>query len=73
MSKNGGKFVIGAMVGAVAGAVAGLLFAPKSGKQTRKIIGDKAKDYADKGKEMVVKEEKEIKEAIANVADKISK
>lgn len=73
MSKGGGKFIIGTLVGAVAGAVAGLLLAPKSGKQTRKMIGDKTKDYAQKGKDIVVKEEKEIKEAISNVAEKISK
>lgn len=70
---NGGKFIIGTAVGALAGAVAGLLFAPRSGKQTRKMISDKTKDYAKKGKEMIVKEEIEAKEAIARVADKISK
>lgn len=73
MGKNGGKFIIGAAIGAVAGAVAGLLFAPKSGKETRKVIGDTAKDYAEKGKNMVIKEEKEVKKAITNVTDKISK
>lgn len=73
MSKNGGKFVIGAMIGAAAGAIAGILFAPKSGKETRKEIGEKAKDYAAKGEEMVVKEEEKIKKVIANAAEKISK
>lgn len=73
MGKNGGKFIIGATIGALAGAVAGLLLAPKSGKETRKIIGETAKDYAEKGKEAVVKEEKVVKKALANVAEKLSK
>lgn len=73
MGKNGGKYIVGAIIGAAAGAAAGLLFAPKSGKQTRKMIGEKAKEYAEKGKEMVVKEEQQVKNVIANVAEEISK
>ena len=37
-----GKFAIGAIVGAVAGVIAGVLTAPKSGKETRADIKDKA-------------------------------
>jgi gas vesicle protein len=37
-----GKFALGAMIGAAAGIVAGLLTAPKSGKETRSDIKDKA-------------------------------
>lgn len=73
MGKNSGKFVVGAAIGALAGAVAGLLLAPKSGKETRKMIGDKAKDYAEKGKDAIVKEEKEAKKVLAGVAEKLSK
>jgi len=73
MGKKGGKYIIGAIIGAAAGVAAGLLFAPKSGKQTRKMIGEKAKSYAEKGKEMVVNEEKQVKKVIANVAEEISK
>ena len=73
MGKNGGKFFVGALIGTVVGAVAGVLFAPRSGKQTRKMIGEKTVDYAEKGKEMIVQEEKEVKKVIANVAEKISK
>jgi gas vesicle protein len=75
MSNNGGKgkFILGAAIGAIAGAVAGILFAPKSGKETRKIIGDKAKDYVEKGKEMVEKGTEATKEKIKEVADTVSK
>jgi gas vesicle protein len=37
-----GKFVVGALIGAAAGLVAGLLTAPKSGKETRADIKEKA-------------------------------
>lgn len=40
-----GKLLIGLLSGAVAGAVAGLLFAPKSGRDTRKAISQKGDDY----------------------------
>lgn len=52
---NKNKFFLGAMIGAIGGAVAGILFAPKSGKETRKVIGDKAKEYAKEGKEILDK------------------
>ncbi len=50
MSK--GKFALGAVVAAAAGFVAGILTAPKSGKETR----DEIKDKAVKTKDTVVDE-----------------
>ena len=35
---NGGLFVVGVLVGSAIGAVAGLLVAPRSGKETRRIL-----------------------------------
>jgi gas vesicle protein len=45
-------FGIGIVTGAVIGGVVALLFAPKSGKETRQIISDKANEVVDavKGK-----------------------
>ncbi|RWZ79016.1 MAG: YtxH domain-containing protein, partial [Candidatus Chaera renei] len=40
--KKGSRFALGAAIGAVAGVVAGLLAAPKSGKETRADIKQKA-------------------------------
>lgn len=37
-----GKFALGALIGAVAGVIAGILTAPKSGKETRADIKEKA-------------------------------
>ena len=79
-NKNGGKFFLGALLGAAAGAVAGVLFAPKSGKETRKEIGkkakectDKAKEYVEKGKDFAAAETKQVKEAVSKMTDQIYK
>lgn len=52
-------FGIGLLVGAAIGGVIALLYAPKTGKETRKIIKDKATEVVDTVKEVVdtVKEE----------------
>jgi len=42
MEKTTGKLVMGMVVGAVVGTTVGLLVAPNSGKETRRVIGDKA-------------------------------
>lgn len=73
MSNDSGKFVVGAIIGAAIGAAAGILFAPRTGKETRKIVGEKAKEYAKKGREFVCEEEKAAKNAIKKVAENISK
>lgn len=66
------KFLVGAAIGAVAGAVAGVLFAPKSGKETRKIIGDKAKEITVDGKNMLKKGQSVAKGAIHDVASEVA-
>jgi gas vesicle protein len=40
-TQQGGSFVLGLLMGAIAGAVIALLYAPKSGKETRAFIGEK--------------------------------
>jgi gas vesicle protein len=41
---NGRKWALGALIGGVTGYVGGILTAPKSGKETREDIVDKAED-----------------------------
>ena len=57
MSKR--KFLLGAVVGATAGVVAGMLTAPKSGKETRADLKEKAQqlksDASAKGDELRAK------------------
>ncbi|MBI5240140.1 MAG: YtxH domain-containing protein [Elusimicrobia bacterium] len=47
--------VFGAVTGVAAGAVMGLLFAPKSGKETRAGLGDWLEEKRDKGSELLAK------------------
>jgi len=50
MNKNG-DFVAGILIGGLIGVVIGILYAPKSGKETRKEIGKKADQLLEKAKE----------------------
>jgi gas vesicle protein len=52
MSKRG-DFVSGLIVGGLLGAVIGILYAPKSGKETREDIARKADEILAKAKEKV--------------------
>lgn len=71
--KEAGKIAGGVLLGAAAGAAAGILLAPKSGKETRKAIGKKAKEYVAKGKELVENESKSAKKLIKKTVKKINK
>ena len=44
---NTGKIVLGTLAGLAIGAIAGILFAPKKGSKTRKLITDKGEEYVD--------------------------
>jgi gas vesicle protein len=54
--RGGGAFALGAMIGAALGAVVGLLWAPRSGTETRAMIKEKGEDTAEtlktRGEEM---------------------
>lgn len=62
MSENRGGEIVGAfLVGGLIGAALGILFAPKSGKETRREIGDWMDETKEKAKEKLEKLEEEIK------------
>lgn len=50
---NGGSMMVGMLVGAVVGAGLALIFAPKSGSETRRDIGDAARKLRDSSRERV--------------------
>ncbi|MGD0275652.1 MAG: YtxH domain-containing protein [Syntrophales bacterium] len=51
MSERCSDFVKGLILGGILGAVAGVLYAPKSGKETREDIGKKANEWLIRAKE----------------------
>lgn len=71
MSKKGtGKFVLGAALG----ALAGIIFAPKSGRETRIALKEKAEELINKAKEIEPEEvreeiEKKTKQIVSELSD----
>lgn len=63
---NAGKFALAAGIGAALGAVGGLLFAPKSGKETRADIKQKAGE----AKDFTVKKAHDAKDFTGKQVDK---
>ena len=66
MAKKG-RFLLGALVGIVAGVVAGVLSAPKSGKETREDLKDKANEYKDDAVRQLRKLEGELNKRMSDV------
>lgn len=50
---NSEKGILAFLAGLATGATLGILFAPRSGEETRKIITDKADEYSDQAKQQV--------------------
>jgi gas vesicle protein len=72
--KNG--FAAGALIGAAVGAVAALLYAPKSGKETRDDLKKKAKDMKDQAQveaDKAMKKANDVKDDVAAKADRLKK
>ncbi|MGG4220506.1 YtxH domain-containing protein [Paenibacillus jamilae] len=55
MKENYKSFIRGALAGSIAGSIAALLFAPKSGRELRQDITDRARHVSDKGQELAEK------------------
>jgi gas vesicle protein len=61
-----GKFIIGAIVGAAVGMVGALLAAPKSGKETRQDIKDKAQEVSHDALRQLRKLEGQLNKSISD-------
>jgi gas vesicle protein len=64
-------FGIGLLAGAVIGGVIALLYAPKSGKETRQLIKDKATEVVDAVKEDATEVADILKEKTSGVIDTV--
>lgn len=67
---NGRKIAAGALVAAAAGYIMGVLTAPKSGKETREDIANKAEDIKDDTIEQLENLQDELSELLQNAKNK---
>ena len=61
---GGGGFLLGLLIGGIGGFVAGMIFAPKSGEETRAFILDQSREWRDKADELT----SATRERLANAA-----
>ncbi|MDX6770193.1 MAG: YtxH domain-containing protein [Elusimicrobiota bacterium] len=75
MANDNNNGLLGFIAGAAVGAALGVLFAPRSGKETREQLGDWLKDRREKGEELLarVKEEAAAKKDAVTAAAKAAK
>ena len=59
-----GTVILAFVLGAVTGAAVALLMAPASGEDVRKMIGDKAREGTDKGREVWNRQREHLTSAI---------
>lgn len=52
------------LLGLATGAIIGILYAPRSGEETRKILKKAIEDYAEEGKKIYEKKSEEFQEAL---------
>ncbi|MCQ2743428.1 MAG: YtxH domain-containing protein [bacterium] len=64
------RFLAGFAVGALIGAVAGVLLAPKSGEETREMLGDMATDISKKTDARVKDIQKKAEDIVSDVQEK---
>ena len=69
--KTSAGFGTGLLIGAVIGGAIALLYAPKSGKETRQLIKDKVTEVVDEVKEEASEVVDEVKEKASGVMDTV--
>ena len=74
MAEKKGGFAAGALLGAAVGAVAALLYAPKSGEETRADLKKKAQDMKDQAQteaDKALKKANQVKDDVAAKAERM--
>ncbi len=61
---GGAGFWTGFLVGGIVGTVAGVLFAPKSGEETRAFIGEKTGEWRDRADELAESARDRVRSAV---------
>lgn len=68
-STNASSVILSFMLGGLTGAALAILFAPRSGKETREMLGEKLRETADKGREVKERLQSRGKEMLDDAAD----
>jgi gas vesicle protein len=63
--EGGSNFLVGFVIGAIAGVAIGLLYAPKSGKETRALLKEKASSVTEKIRGTAKEAEKKAREKLS--------
>lgn len=63
--EGGSNFLVGFIIGAIAGVAIGLLYAPKSGKETRALLKEKASNVTEKIRGTAKEAEKKAREKLS--------
>ena len=69
MDKSTGKAIVGFIFCAAVGVAAGVLFAPRSGAETRKKLEKKAKEYSEDAVHQVTKKIDDLKGQVDQYAN----
>ncbi|MDD5127158.1 MAG: YtxH domain-containing protein [Dehalococcoidales bacterium] len=69
--ESGMGFFIGLLTGAVIGAALGFLYAPRTGKETRELVKERAGEVREKVSEMAEKSREAAVEARKRVEEKL--
>lgn len=67
--RRGGSVLGSFLLGGLIGAVLGLLFAPRSGAETREMISERANEYWGEANEMYVTGKEKVTEVVATTKD----
>jgi gas vesicle protein len=70
--RRGGSVLGAFLLGGLVGAVLGLLFAPRSGKETREMIAERAEDYWGEAGEMYATGKDKVVEVYGTGVDKVT-
>lgn len=66
---NSSSVILSFLLGGLTGAALAILFAPRSGKETRELLGEKIRETADKGREMKERVSSRSREVLDEAAD----
>lgn len=72
-SGNASSVILSFLLGGLTGAALAILFAPRSGRETRELLGEKLREGAERGRDLRDRAVAKGREAVEEAADYVSK